>query len=245
MAPVPLHAWVREHTGGLIEESAIKPHGLLRVVLQDAITLAARWETPFGPAVDQPFTRADGGVVQVPTMSAMEVEYAHAEVDGWGGVRLPYTEALHADVLLPPIGVDPADATPELLSELTAALDAAQPGPIHLTLPTLDLESKTDLHPLLPDLGLGTLPDCGGHADLSGIAGVPGDLCVAQAVQQALLKVDEAGTVAAAVTELGIHAVSAPRIEAAYLFDRPFLFTVSHDETGWPLFLAAIRDPRH
>jgi serpin B len=28
-------------------------------------------------------------------------------------------------------------------------------------------------------------------------------------------------------------------------FDRPYLFTVVHDETGWPLFQAAVRDPRH
>jgi len=116
---------------------------------------------------------------------------------------------------------------------------------VMLTVPTLDLRSEIDLRPLLPELGLSTLPGCAADADLSGIAGEPGDLCVGQAAQQAELKVDEAGTVAAAVTEIGVQVVSAPRVEAEYVFDRPFLFTVSHDDTGWPLFLAAVRDPRH
>ncbi|WP_345750237.1 serpin family protein [Microbacterium rhizophilus] len=241
----PLHEWVREHTGGLIEKSAIEPDPLLKAVLQDAVLLAARWKTPFGPASDESFTLADGTVVRTATMGALEKEFAHAEVDGWAAVRLPYTEALHADVLLPPEGQDPAAATADVLADLDSALDAAVPGPIHLTLPTLDIESETDLLSMLPGLGLATLPECSGAADLSGIAGDPGDLCVGQAKQQAVLQVDEAGTVAAAVTELGVVQLSMPHVEAEFLFDRPFLFTVSHDQTDWPLFLAAIRDPRH
>jgi serine protease inhibitor len=27
--------------------------------------------------------------------------------------------------------------------------------------------------------------------------------------------------------------------------DRPFLVQIAHTQTGWPLFLAAVRDPRH
>jgi serine protease inhibitor len=42
-----LDAWVNQHTGGLIEKSAIEPDLDLRMVLQNAVLLAARWETPF------------------------------------------------------------------------------------------------------------------------------------------------------------------------------------------------------
>ncbi|AEG42856.1 serpin family protein [Isoptericola variabilis] len=145
-------------------------------------------------------------VVDVETMSAL-VDVPYAEVDGWRAARLPYVEAFHTDVLLPPEGTDPASATPDLLAAVDAALDAAT-------------------------------------ADLSGIG--PEDLVVGQAFQQAVLLVDQGGTRAAAVTEIGAEAVSGLVAvqEVELHLDRPFLLTVDHTETSWPLFLAAVRDPR-
>lgn len=238
-----LSAWIRHHTGGLIEQTAIQPDPDLRLVLQDAILLAARWQTPFDPhaTAARPFTLSDGSSVDAKTMAAM-ASFAYAEVDGWLAVRLPYVEALHADVLLPPRGTDPAEATPELLAEVSSALDAATPELIDLTLPTLDLGSDTlDLRDVLPAIGAPVL--CADAPDLSGIGS--DNLCVGQAVQQAVLKIDEAGTVAAAVTEIGVVATSVPQPRHQVHADRPFLLTISHTDSAWPLFLAAVRDPRH
>ena len=238
-----LSEWVKHHTGGLIPETAIQPNPDLRLVLQDAILLAAAWQTPFEPAGTalRPFTLPDGTGVEAESMFAMQ-NFGYAEVDGWRAVRLPYVEALHSDVLLPPEGTDPADVTPELLAKVTAALDAAQSQLVTLTLPTLDLGPTTlDLLEVLPAIGAPVL--CEDGPDLSGMG--PGDLCVLQAAQQTVLKVDEAGTVAAAVTEIGVGETSAPMPQQELFFDRPYLFTISHSDTDWPLFLAAVRDPRH
>ncbi len=238
-----LSAWIRHHTGGLIEKTAIEPNPDLRLVLQDAILLAARWQTPFEhhATARRPFTLPNGSAVDTETMAAM-TSFAYAEVAGWRAVRLPYVEALHADVLLPPQGTDPAQATPELLAEVSAALDAAAPELIDLTLPTLDIGPDTlNLLDVLPAIGAPVL--CADAPDLSGMG--PGDLCVLQAVQQAVLQVDEDGTVAAAVTEIGVGEAAAPVPDHQLHFDRPFLLTISHTETAWPLFLAAVRDPRH
>jgi serpin B len=246
-----LDAWVKEHTGGLIEESAIQPDPDLVVVLQDALLLAARWQTPFESydTYDQPFTLPDGSTVAVETMSSAGPEFAFAEVDGWQAVRLPYVEALHADLLLPPDGVDPADATPELLAAISQALDAAVPEPLALSLPTLDIEPDEPLDLIqsgaLEALGISSVLSPA-EADLSGIAGAPGYLYLGQAFQQAVLKVDEEGTLGAAVTELGVMwASGTPPVGRQVAFNRPFLFTVAHTDSGWPLFMAAVRDPRH
>jgi|GEM_PF-1434964 len=53
------------------------------------------------------------------------------------------------------------------------------------------------------------------------------------------------GERAAAVTELGI-AASSGRIGTPepFLVDRPFLLVVGDGQTGWPLFLASVLDPR-
>lgn len=240
-----LDEWVARHTGGLIEESAITPNRDLKLVLQDAIVLAARWRTPFDASNTSaaPFRLGDGKTVDVETMSSHDLHAAYAEVDGWVALRLPYTDALHADVLLPPTGTDPAALTPDLLDAVSSSLDSAALARIGLALPTLDIAPPAlDVVPMLPALGLGSLR-CGSRTDLRGIADA--ELCLGQAAQQSMLTIDEDGTVAAAVTELGIVATSADVVDHEVAFDRPFIVSVSHTETGWPLFLAAVRDPRH
>ncbi|ACZ29079.1 proteinase inhibitor I4 serpin [Xylanimonas cellulosilytica DSM 15894] len=244
-----LDAWVQHHSGGLVEESAITPKDSLRLVLQDAVVLAARWYTPFpGHATgDRPFTTADGTEVSVPTMSG-EAPRAYAEVDGWRAARLPYTgHELHADVILPPDGVNPAAAHPELLAALAAALDDAEDQPVRVTLPVLDLRpDPLDLRDAIATLGAPTVLDPGA-ADLTGIGTDDAGerLYLGQAMQQAVLQLDEEGTRAAAVTELGAEAGSAPVDRPVELtLDRPFLIEIAHTSTSWPLFQAAIRDPR-
>jgi serine protease inhibitor len=231
-----LDAWVDHHTGGLIEESAIEPDPLLRLVLQNAVLLAARWQTPF----EEDATRAEDftgpdGTAPAETLHATE-SFAYAEHAGWAAVRLPYASAFHADVLLPPAGTDPAEITPATLTALTGALDAGTP--------TLELEPPTlDLAPALDEAGLSGLYD---GPDLSGISTTE-PLQVSQVLQQAYLSLDEDGTVAAAVTEIGVETSGAAPGPAAVPMhvDRPYLLRIAHTETGLALFLAAVRDPRH
>ncbi|WP_242607990.1 serpin family protein [Xylanimonas ulmi] len=243
-----LDDWVQHHSGGLIKKSAIEPDPDLRLVLQDAIVLAARWSSPFPQyaTAPRPFTLADGSRIEAQTMAAT-LDVAYAEVDGWRAARLPYGDgALHADLLLPP--GDPTVATPTLLADLDAALSAAAPQPVEVWLPTLDLQpDPLDLRASVAALGAPTVLDPTA-ADLTGLGTDDGGrrLYLGQAVQQAVFQVDEDGTRAAAVTELGVEAAGAPAIPTVELhLDRPFLIEVAHAETSWPLFLAAVRDPRH
>ena len=241
-----LDDWADHHTGGLIKKSVIEPAPDLRLVFQDALLLAARWQSPFSArdSGERDFTLPDGKRVGVKTMSSIKPAFAYAELDGWKAARLPYVEALHADVILPPEGVDPGEVTPEILAGLDAALSKATPEPLDLTLPVLDVKGTLDLLPAFPTLGLTSLSCDSGAADLSGIALKPGELCVSQAAQQTVLKVDEEGTVAAALTEIGVTEASAPLAGNVLHLDRPFVFTVSHTSTEWPLFFAAIRNPQ-
>ncbi|WP_454300548.1 serpin family protein [Salana multivorans] len=245
-----LDAWVKRETGGLIEESALTPSTDMRLALQDAIVFGASWLAPFSETAtyEEEFETADG-VREVPTMHGDSAwAWSVTDIDGWRSVRMPYTEAFVADLVLPPDGVDPADAPLEVLTArrtgdgATQVVTSDDPTIVVVSVPVLDLEPETlDLEPVLESVGLGELY---GTPDLSGITTTE-PLFVSQAFQQARLKLDQEGTVAAAVTEIGAEAGAAPmpEEEVEVRFDRPFLIRLAHEETSATLFLAAVREP--
>ena len=113
-----------------------------------------------------------------------------------------------------------------------------------LALPKLDLTTSLDLLPVLEAMGLGSLTSPQ-TAELDGLlVDPPAPPYVAQAVQQGVLQVDEDGTRAAAVTEMGVGAgAAAPQDPITMTVDRPYLFVITDGASGWPLFLASVLDP--
>lgn len=241
-----LDAWVREHSGGLIEESAIQPGEDLMMAWQNALMLSARWEKPFREQSTwaEEFTLADGSDVRVDTMHDTTYR-AYAEHDGWQAVRLPYNEpGLYADVLLPPEGTAPDALDAEGLEALTSVLDADDRVEVELALPKADLASSTDLRDLLAD-SVPSLVDPRA-ADLTGIS--PEPLFVSAGVQQGVLVMDEEGTVAAVVTEIAGDGSAAPPEDLVQMIvDRPYLVRIAADVdgpgTGWTVVLARVADP--
>lgn len=234
-----LDAWVREHTGGRVEESAIVPADDLWLVLQNAVLLAARWQQEFdsNATVEGPFTGATGETQTVDFMNGLQ-ELAYAEHEGWQAVQLPYTDGFVARIVLPPAGEDPA----AIESGALAALESALAGPalrVSLSLPRFTIDSSTQLRDPLAALGVTAIFDPAARA-LEGIS--PGaDLYVGQAVQQATITVGEEGTVAAAVTEIGVAGTAAPEVDVVLTVDHPFLLVVEETSTGWDLFHALVR----
>ncbi len=238
-----LDAWVRKHTGGRVEASAIRPDPDLYLVLQNAVVLAARWEAPFeaGMTRDLPFTLGTGDEIELATM-VRRGDMVYADDGPWQAVRLPYTEAFAMDVVLPTEGTAPTELTADDWATLDAAFATPQQSEVLLALPKVDMATSTSLLEPLEALGLTSLFTFG-RADLTGIAP---DLFVSAVAHQATLTMDEEGTVAAAVTEIGAEAGAAPEPTepVEMTVDRPFAIRVVHIETGWPLFLGAVQDPR-
>lgn len=80
-----------------------------------------------------------------------------------------------------------------------------------------------------------------GAADFTPMS--PADLYLDTVVQKTYLRVDEAGTEAAAVTG-GAVGTTSLQPQLAFVVDRPFAFTISDTETGTILFLGEVADPR-
>jgi serpin B len=251
-----VNTWVSEQTQGRIED--LLPPGSVtsdtRLVLANAIYFLADWANAFDVdnTRDREFTLADGSTVSVPVMhldledldEPAEAGFDVAWVDGAAVVRLPYEEHEVSMILVVP---DEADGLPAIEAGLdgptwSAWVDALQPtSELLLALPRLELRTEADLIPPLGALGVSDLFDPLA-ADLTGMAIPPegGNLRVSGVFHQAFVKVDEAGTEAAAATGVVVTNDSAPMEIAA---THPFLFVLHDDLTGAILFVGRVGDP--
>jgi serpin B len=234
-----INSWVSERTNKLIPElfgqDTIPPDVL--VVLVNALYLKARWQLPFGLVDPAPFTTAAGSTVQA-TMMLGPKPMGGTIARGWTSATIPYSGGRASMTLLVP----DAGRFPATLAALDPAMMAAAgrtTSAISLTMPRFSMTTAPDAMEIAKKLGI---VDLFGPADLSGIAGAPGELVASAFVHQAVVTVDQNGTEAAAASGIGIR-LSLPHIDMEMTVDRPFLFWISENRTGAPLFLGTVTDP--
>lgn len=238
-----IDAWVNKNTGGRIEKAPAPYDPGNTFSLLNSVYFAAAWEVPFdaNDTSDDPFTTADGGTVDVPTMHGL-LEMAYAEGPGWQAVDLPYGEGFVMRLVLPAKDSDggAAAVNANLLAGVARGLDGADPEDVDLALPTWDHKSHFDVRAILEQLGLQRTLNT--TRDFDAIQ--PG-LMITEAAQDANITVAEKGTVAAAVTQINGMATSVqPEPARSLTFDRPFHYQIVHVGTGLPLFMGKVADPR-
>jgi serine protease inhibitor len=242
-----IDAWADKNTGGRITKAPAPFDPDNTFSLLNAVYFAAAWKTPFSANAtsDQPFTTADGVKISVPTMHGLQ-DMAYAEGAGWQAADLPYGEGFVMRLVLPDAG--PGAGAPKAdgpyadkLAEIADALKAASPEPVQLSLPVWDHKSSFDLRVVLDHLGLRKTLTTSRDFDA-----IQHGLTITQAAQSANITVAEKGTIAAAVTQVNGMAVSgkAPVSARELRLDRPFHYQIVHQETGLPLFMGKVADPR-
>ncbi|MFN3924935.1 MAG: serpin family protein [Pseudarthrobacter sp.] len=128
----------------------------------------------------------------------------------------------------------------EKLAEVADTFDTARPASVQIQLPRWDHKSSFDLRKVFEALGLENM--LGTTEDFNNIQP---QMMITQAAQAANITVAEKGTIAAAVTQINGEATSAPpEPERTIEFDRPFHYQIVHGETGLPLFMGTVADPR-
>ena len=138
---------------------------------------------------------------------------------------------------------DALDGLSALESALTPAnlarwIGGLQPADLVVLLPRFRLRSSVDFVDALK--ALGTTDAFGaGVADFSRAAGSLG-ASISGVSQSAFVETNEAGSEAAAVTNVGVGITVAPTVFSA---SRPFLFLIRHQPTGMILFMGRVEDP--
>lgn len=235
-----INSWVSQRTSEKIAE-LLRPGSIDNstiLVLTNALYFKGRWKTRFDPdSTEIGSFYSPAGPLPTPLMTHT-ASHAYYEDANLFAVGLDYLDSNMRMTVLVPRRVDGwkslrEELTPELLQRLQQSSDQTR---VQLVLPRFQARSSLQLIPALRTLGV---EKAFGQADLAGIA--PGGMAIGQAIHEAVVEVDEEGTVAAAATAVAVtrSATSARSVTA----DRPFLFTISDSTTGAILFIGQVVEP--
>ena len=121
-----------------------------------------------------------------------------------------------------------------------------QVTPGDLMLPRFKVEWESQLNDALKALGMAEAFDSG-RADFSQIAELNSrnNLYISEVKHKSWGEVNEEGTVAAAVTSVGVFTTSVqqPREKFVMKVDRPFFFAIRDNRTGVVLFMGSVVNP--
>lgn len=245
-----LNGWISRETGGLIPRFLTQPLAEnTRLALLNAIYFNGKWISPFETqaTAERPFTNTSGEEVTVDMMHVYAQERLYLKNDIAEGVELPYREN-YAFIALKPTGDRTVREMYEQLSmeEVAGMREEKDSRLMNLRLPKFEISFDMELNEVLADMGLNLAFDPE-RADFTGIgsnqSGNP--LYIDLVRQKAVIRVDEEGTEAAAVTMVMTNEACALMEEQPIdvFFDEPFLYMIVESESGLPLFIGIVDDP--
>lgn len=245
-----MNEWVEDNTHGLIKQMIEQPFEKeTRLVLFNTLYFDGKWQNPFlmETTYEEDFHVSDTQTVQVPMMHQYDERYEFFENDYIKGIVMPYQDSKLAFVAILPQGnADIRDRLNLTADGLSGIMKGREYLTVHVKLPKFEVSFDKVLNESLKSMGLVDAFD-EEKADFSSIgttdSGNP--IYISLVRQKAVVKVDEEGTEAAAVTEVAIAETTA-LLEAEPIemyFDKPFLYLIMDMETELPLFMGIMDNP--
>lgn len=249
-----MNNWATEKTNRLIDKIVEQPFsGDTRLVLLNAVYFNGLWQEEFlgKDTRDDYFYVAMDEAGKVPMMCQYGVTYEYIEALDLEGCVLPYQDGRYAFVALMPKDeqqkVD--DCMKELSAEdLTELLESRENCLVDLKIPKFEVEYGKKLNDALKNMGIKDA-FASAKADFSKMGkskeGAP--ICIGEVVQKSVIRVDEKGTEAAAVTEVTVVTECAIEYEKQprkLYFNRPFFYMIMEMEHQIPLFMGIMDNPK-
>jgi serpin B len=239
-----INSWVAENTLNRILN--LIPQGILdadtRLVLTNAVYFKASWENPFNEysTSSREFKLTDGTVANIPMMTQTE-RFNYSSTNEYSAVELGYAGGSAAMLIVVPDGDFhrfEQDLNAEYLEGIRNGLSYES---IKLSMPLFEFTQSMQLGDILKLMGMESAFD--DRADFSGITGSR-DLRISSVVHKAFVKVDEAGTEAAAATAVVMTLRAMPEAAVEMNINRPFIFFILDNETGSIVFMGRVMNPK-
>lgn len=242
-AVTTINNWVSAKTNNAIPTiiSFIPSNNVMYLI--NALYFKGSWSNKFdvSKTSDQNFYKEDLSVVKCKMMN-QESTYRFFINDTLSAIELPYGQGNFVmTVLLPGTG----KTTSGLIAAFNADNwkkwnDAMNSRKVQVYLPRFKTTYENTLNDLLSQMGMADAfnPNI---ADFTGI-NANGGLYISEVKHKTLVEVNEEGTVAAAVTSIGIAATAFQPPQVINV-NKPFIFVISEKSTGAILFTGRIMDP--
>ena len=241
-AATAVNAWGRDITGKRMTSIIAEPYD---VSLPGDISIVTTGVACASPRLAAPFNRQLSGInkFQLASGETIDVQMMH-QVGSCMGLGMPTLQILVMPcvednlwfvVLLPATGqleTLERSMTPTFLSQWFGQL---QPMVVDVLLPKIQLTNSLDLTETLGNLGLQTIAT--ENAELTNMS---------QAVENGPLKLSKFlhATQITLVEQADIPQQQVPQATAKFYVNRPFVFLVWNIQTGTPLVIGRITDPR-
>ena len=241
-----INKWADEHTKHMISEIVKDIDPYTAMILVNAICFDGKWETEYEDyqVKTGKFTKADGSIQNVMFLSDETRDYF--ETDKATGFMKAYKGGEYAFLaILPKDGSISANA---FAKDFTAEdyekfiKSASTEWDVYSKMPEFKSDFELTMNDTLKTLGAGDVFD-ENKADLSGIAGEPGDLFVSKVIHKTHIEVDRNGTKAAAVSAVSVEVASAEPPEFKTVnCDRPFVYAIVDVKTMTPIFIGTVNE---
>jgi serpin B len=239
-----INSWADENTEGRIPKVLDRIDSHMVMFVMNALYFKGDWTYQFDKeaTTEQPFYLDTGHVIQVPSMYGKPM-VRHITDNSYTVVELNYGRTNFSMVIVVPdatLSEFYSDFTPGLWAHITKTLDEqSSQTEAMVSLPRFSFEYEALLDQQLRSLGMVDAfnPET---ANLSGMS--ERDIYVDFVKQNTFVEVNEEGTEAAAVTNIGVGIVSMPSIPHIKA-DQPFIFAIRERTTNTLLFIGSVSNP--
>ncbi len=241
-----INSWVDAKTNHAIPTiiESISDENVMYLI--DALYFKGSWRNKFDESktTDETFHKEDLSTVKYKMMSQKST-FKYFSDNNLSSIELPYGQGNFIMTLLLP-------ATGKTTTDLSGAFNAANwkkwndamtSTEVQINMPRFKMAYKKDLKDLLSTMGMADAFNAD-VADFTRITAARG-LCIGEVKHKTMVEVNEEGTVAAAVTSIGMITTTSPLQPQAIIINinKPFMFVISEKSTGAILFTGRIMDP--
>lgn len=234
-----INQWCQQKTKGLIPSAIDRLDNSQSMILVNALHFKADWRSPFKAqrTSNKDFYLSDGTTKKV-SMMEQTSHFEYAEGDDCQVICLPYkggeATAFAMYVVLPKEGTSLQKVLSTLNRKKWKSLSFSSEK-VHLQLPKWESDYSTSLNESVKALGAKRLFTS--KANFQKISKSP--LRVGSINQKTVIRVDEQGTEAAAVTAISMVTSALPRPEKIYEMNvnRPFLYILVEEGKDLPIFI--------
>ncbi|CAL8098089.1 unnamed protein product [Calicophoron daubneyi] len=245
-----INGWVNQETKGLIPRlfrSAYEVPRESRVVLLNAFTFKDDWASKFKPydTHTEDFYVDAKNTIKVSMMSSVEtMAYANMPDKGFAMIKKPMQNNRFSFIVLLPTeqwnlqGAEMVLNGMYSLRELVKSMDNAV---VSLKLPKFKMTKELNLIPILESMGTIDLFRSQ-LADMSGMSNAE-RLYISLLKQTIVLKVDEVGVEAAAVTHSSMLTAARVDPQIGFYVDQPFVCFIYDEQFQIPIVASRVRQP--